>query len=105
MSKGGCKPFFALSAGANLSPKGSLDIYAKVNNVVTKTNSISYGNTSLFAEPALGLDFRMKGKSSLSLQVGANIHSRAHYNKVSTAQGSVVKKGSFAINATIGINF
>ena len=105
MSKGGCKPYFALSAGANICPKNSLDIYAKVDNVVTKTNTISYGNTSLFAEPALGLDFRIKGKSSISLQVGANIHSRAHYNKVSTAQGSVVKKGSFAINTTIGINF
>ena len=106
MSKGKCKPYLSLSGGIELRGKNMIFIHDNIEGQETLTNSVPFKQNSFYIDPAFGLDFRMKGKSSFNIELGSQMTSSPYYRLSSTGTyGLINPLWKFGISARIGFTF
>ncbi len=91
-----CSPFFALSAGGNLSAKQTLhlDLY-----------DASYSNMGWFVNPQLGLNIRTSVKSSLYFAVGFQGFSATSCTKYTSYGASFKPALAYGVDFHLGFTF
>lgn len=110
LSKKRFQPFFAISAGAYIALK-NCDVRFYAPNYeygafkgYTCIYEDDYNTSSLFIEPAFGVDYRLSSKHSISMMVGVDIHSEPRFKLESGAVKHFLG-GSSALFAKIGYSF
>lgn len=91
-----CSPFFALSAGGNLSAKQTLHL---------DLCDVKYNTTGIFFNPQLGVNFRTSTKTSLYLATGFNGFTVPSCPTYTAFSATATPKFAYGVDIHLGLTF